>query len=195
MTILPLKDVIIKSRPMDGKIYFTVQDIENFAEWPEGPLVEIIKGDLYLVPSPSIKHQEISLEIAFQIKQYLINNSIGKIFSAPVDVIFSEEDLFIPDLVFILKSNFGIIKEKNIIGVPDVIIEIVSSNKNRDYVKKKEIYEKYRLPEYWIVDPEENFILIFQINEENKYNNPVTFNMNDEVNIGLLSNIKLKINL
>jgi len=57
--------------------------------------------------------------------------------------------------VFIKKSNEEIIKENNIDGIPDLVIEIVSANRKKDFIIKKEVYERYKVPEYWIVDPSE----------------------------------------
>lgn len=60
------------------------------------------------------------------------------------------------------------ITEKNISGTPDFIIEILSTNKTNDLVVKKEIYEKFGVKEYWIVDPVEEMILIHVL-EDQKY--------------------------
>lgn len=50
----------LQSVPGTGKILFTRDAIEVIPEWPEGPLVELINGELFMAPSPSITHQIIS---------------------------------------------------------------------------------------------------------------------------------------
>jgi Uma2 family endonuclease len=179
----------IKTRPSDGKVFFTVDDLDKFAEWPEGPLIELINGELYVVPSPTIKHQDINLEIAHQIKSYLENHNLGRIFIAPVDLILSEEDLTIPDVVFVKKSNEDIIKEKNIRGRPDLVMEIVSSNKKQDYVKKKEVYEKFKIPEYWIIDPSEEVVLVFYLDSSSKYSDPKKYKITDKIEVKAISDL------
>lgn len=150
------------------KVYFTYDDIKNLPEFPEGPLVEIFNGELYMVPSPSIRHQTISLNIAVLIKNYLKDNSVGKLLTAPVDVILSMKDVFIPDLVYVSNENKYILSEKNISGTPDFIIEILSTNRTNDLVNKKNFYEKYGVREYWVIDPVEEEIIKFKL-DNNKF--------------------------
>jgi len=60
-----------------------------------------------------------------------------------------------PDILFITKENLNIVKENgHVHGVPDLIIEILSpGNRSHDLVVKKNLYEKFGVHEYWIVDP------------------------------------------
>ena len=47
------------------------------------------------------------------------------------------------------------------------MIEILSSgDKKRDTVKKKAVYEKYWVKEYWIVDPNAETISVFILEEK-----------------------------
>ena len=123
-----------------------------------------------MTPSPNTNHQNISSELHFQIKSFLKKNNEGKIFKAPIYVKFSEEDLTIPDIVFIKNSKSDIIEKQSINGSPNLIIEIVSTNKKQDYVIKKELYEKFKVEEYWIIDPTEELILVYSLNEKGQYN-------------------------
>ncbi len=193
MTTLPLQNVKIRIRPENGKIYFTVSDIQKFHEWPEGPLIELINGELFLVPSPTIEHQEISSEIHYQLKAFLKEHPIGKVFPAPVDVILTEEDLTIPDIVFILDEKKKIIKTKNIKGIPDFIIEIVSSNKKQDYVEKKELYEKSKVNEYWIVDPHEEKVLVYLLTQDMSYKEPKEYKITDSIPVKMIEGLIIKI--
>ncbi|MEO0186691.1 MAG: Uma2 family endonuclease, partial [candidate division WOR-3 bacterium] len=64
----------------------------------------------------------------------------------------------------------GIIGEKAIMGVPDLIVEIVSpSTTRRDTVVKKEIYENFGVKEYWIVYPDEKAIEVWVLGDKGKY--------------------------
>ncbi len=99
-------------------------------------MLELIDGDLFMVPSPTVLHQAISRNILTIMYQYLLKNPIGKVFSAPIDVVLSPENMTIPDLVLILARNYVIIGEKNINGSPDLIIEILSTNRLQDLEKK-----------------------------------------------------------
>lgn len=150
------------------KVYFTYNDIKDFPEYPEGPMVELFNGELFMPPSPNTIHQQISFNLTLLIGKYLEDKNIGKLFTAPFDIVLSEKNVFAPDLVYVSSENNHIITEKNISGTPDFIIEILSTNKTNDLVVKKEIYEKFGVKEYWIVDPVEEMILIHVL-EDQKY--------------------------
>ncbi len=47
-------------------------------------------------------------------------------------------------------------------------MEILSENKNRDLVKKKKMYEKYGVLEYWIIDPAAQVVLIYTLDPKTK---------------------------
>ena len=72
------------------------------------------------------------------------------------------ENVLQPDILFISKERRSIIGEKNIQGAPDLVIEILSeATAYRDLVKKKKLYERFGVKEYWIVDPQEKTIEIY----------------------------------
>ncbi|HSO74571.1 MAG TPA: Uma2 family endonuclease [Blastocatellia bacterium] len=77
-------------------------------------------------------------------------------------VIFSEFSGVIPDIVFISNERREqIASAERIMGAPDLIIEIVSpgsENERRDRVAKRQLYGKYGVKEYWVVDPQQRTI-------------------------------------
>jgi len=105
-------------------------------------------------PAPSIFHQKISKRIFQILYKNIENDQKGEVFYSPVDVYLDEENVFQPDLVVVLKDSKAKIEEKGIIGAPDVVIEVLSpSSAYHDLIEKKEVYQKYGVKEYWIVDP------------------------------------------
>lgn len=195
MSTLPLKEAKLRIRKSNGKIYFTVEDLIRFPEYPEGPLVELIDGELFMTPSPNIIHQKISSELHYQIKDYLKNNKLGQVFTAPIDVKLSEEDLTIPDIVFVETGKEKIIEEQLINGSPNLIIEIVSTNKKQDYVVKKDMYEKFQVKEYWIVDPTEKIILVYLLQENKKYGQAFEYKITDKVPVKEIKTLYLQLQL
>ncbi len=128
----------------------------------DGNRYEIINGELKMTPAPKISHQEISLNIEYEIRTHIKKHNLGKVFDAPVDVLLENKIVVQPDIVFILKENYEIITEDNIKGAPDLIIEILSpSTTHYDMFEKKEIYEKYGVKEYWIVDPDKQWVEVY----------------------------------
>ncbi|MCI4625414.1 MAG: Uma2 family endonuclease [Candidatus Magnetoovum sp. WYHC-5] len=120
-------------------------------------------------PSPFIKHQIISSNLYNILSPYVRKHKLGKVFYSPLDVIFKEgEQRLQPDILFIRTNNL-IIAQDWVRGVPDMVCEIVSKGTiGKDTITKKDIYESYHVPEYWIVLPEFETIEILTI-EGNKY--------------------------
>lgn len=115
---------------------------------------ELIEGDLYMVPSPDFYHQIVSGNIEFMLRDFVKKRNLGIVVDAPIDVVLSPEDVLQPDILFISKERRHIITEKNVSGAPDLVIEILSpSTQERDKLVKRNLYAKYGVKEYWIVDP------------------------------------------
>lgn len=122
---------------------------------PEGTLAELIDGIIYMSPSPLYKHQQIVSRLLVQIGHFVDKNDLGEVFTAPFDVYLDESANAVqPEILFIQKKNLSIIKE-HVHGVPDLIIEVLSGgNPMFDTVQKKNLYERFAVKEYWIIDPE-----------------------------------------
>lgn len=126
-------------------------------DFPENDLFiyELIDGILMKKQAPSPAHQQVSSNLHFAIKSFLAQNLIGVVFYSPIDVYFDDYNNSQPDLLVISNERDFIIDKKNgIMGAPDLIVEIISpSSVKIDRISKKELYEKFGVKEYWIVDP------------------------------------------
>jgi Uma2 family endonuclease len=104
-------------------------------------------------PSPTRNHQEILGEIFLAISNI---QPKGKVFLAPFDVFLDEESNAVqPDIIFVAKEKMDIVKSDAVHGVPTLLIEILlPGNTAYDTVRKKALYEKFGIQEYWIVNPD-----------------------------------------
>lgn len=117
---------------------------------------EVHEGELMMVPAPTTTHQRISWKIERLIGDFVVQNNLGEIFDAPTDVVLSRDIVVQPDIFFISKDRAGIIEERAIAGPPDLVVEILSPwSTFSDSVRKKELYQRYGVKEYWLVFPEE----------------------------------------
>ncbi|MBF0336276.1 MAG: Uma2 family endonuclease [Nitrospirae bacterium] len=132
-------------------------------------LTEIINGVEVMGPSPFGRHQDVSWNLNDIISRHIKIHKSGKVYYAPLDVILKEgEQRLQPDLLFIRKENMSIFQDW-VRGVPDMVCEIVSRGTiGKDTITKRDIYERYRVPEYWIVIPDFQTIEILTI-EGDKY--------------------------
>lgn len=138
-------------------------------ELPNERFYEIRNYQLIEMSSPKPRHQTILSNFYDELKKFVKAQKNGKVFFAPTDVILSEGVVCIPDILFISNENKDIIKENAIFGSPDLIVEVVSKGSvARDYVEKKNDYEKYGVKEYWIIDPRNESVWVYCL-ENSKY--------------------------
>jgi Uma2 family endonuclease len=125
--------------------------IEVFEMLPEGTLAEVINNVLYMAPSPTVTHQVLVTNLGADLNIYVRENNLGLCMVAPVDIYLGNDNVLQPDIVFIATENLGVIQNDKIKGVPDVIVEILSANKKHDLQRKKSLYEKFGVKEYFII--------------------------------------------
>ena len=146
----------------------TVSDLE---ETPEDRRVELINGVFYDMAEPLILHQNIVGEIFGQLREFIYKNKGScKPYVAPVGVRPNADDdhtVLEPDVFVVCDPE----KQKHpryIIGGPDLVVEVLSvSTKKRDMTIKKQIYHDAGVREYWIVDPEEERVLVHDFEHGN----------------------------
>lgn len=135
---------------------YTYQDYLTFSD---DLRCEIINGQFYnMTPSPTPRHQQVTGNIYRLIGNYLEEQAhICQVFSAPLDVVIAEDQVVQPD-VFILCDRQKI-RMTHIAGAPDVVFEVASpSTSLKDRREKMELYEHSGVAEYFIVEPEAEFI-------------------------------------
>ena len=143
---------------------------EDYLQLPDdGKRYEIIEGELVMSPAPKLSHQALLRNLVKYLLSFIEENKSGTLFFAPCDVVFSDLSIVQPDILFISNENRSIMKESNIQGTPDLIIEVTSpSTEDRDLGYKKRLYAKYGVREYWIVDPNREKIEVWNW-ESNRY--------------------------
>ena len=129
--------------------------MEVFKMLPETTLAEVIDKTLSMSPAPSPSHQRILQKIFKKIDDYVEANSLGEVFISPIDLFLDEHSNAIqPDLIFLSSGDSVHADETGLHGTPAFILEVLSpGNTKHDTVTKKELYERFKVKEYWIVDP------------------------------------------
>jgi len=140
----------------------TVEDLDLFPD--DGNRYELIEGELFVSRAPKLFHQIVVTNIIAVVRPFLDRNPIGIIVPG-AGVIFSQFSGVIPDLVFISNEQRGeIASGDKITGAPVLVIEILSpgaDNARRDRIAKRQLYAKYGVKEYWILDPENRAIEVY----------------------------------
>ncbi len=108
-----------------------------------------------MTPSPLSEHQRLVARLFRKLDAFVIEHQLGEVMIAPIDVLLSDEDVVQPDLLFIAEDHLSKITQKNITGVPDLVIEILSpGTEQRDRIIKRKLYGIHGAKEFWIVDPQ-----------------------------------------
>jgi len=152
-----------RAAPSKAKKELDTQDREDiwtyqeYLELPDdGKRYEILNGRLEMTPAPSTRHQAVSRNLEIILWDFVRKNNLGEIFYAPMDVVFDQVNVVQPDIVFVSRERSELIREKGIFGAPDLVVEIQSPGTlHVDAKRKKGMYERFGVREYWIVDPGE----------------------------------------
>ena len=117
---------------------------------------ELIDGEHVVSPSPATAHQAILMNLIRLLAPYLHGRRLGQALCAPFDIKFSIATVLVPDLVFFTADRFKrVVNEKHAIAAPDLVVEILSpGTRRRDKGRKRAVYDREGVREYWIVDPE-----------------------------------------
>lgn len=127
----------------------------DYAATPEGERWELIDGVLHqMAASPNTKHHDVSENAGDLVNAVIRPRRLGRLYRAPYDLILSDKDTVVPDLLYVSAARRQIITSRGCEGVPDLVVEILSpSNSSHDLAVKRELYARYEIPEYWILDP------------------------------------------
>ena len=155
---------------MSQAVRFTYEDLQHFPD--DSKRRELINGEVYVTPAPTIRHQRIVANLLVLINDFLREHPLGEVFVAPVDVIFSEQDDDVaePDLIYLSKEKANIVSKRGIEGAPDWLIEVTSpSTVKRDFTLKRKLYQKYGVRLYWILDLDAEMIHVWDEGEHRVY--------------------------
>jgi Uma2 family endonuclease len=130
--------------------------LQAYRSLPEGTMAQLIQNQIVMSPAPLERHQRISMELSSELFFHVKRKKLGTVRAAPYDVFLDDKNAFQPDILFVSKEKIHLIEEDGLYGAPDLVIEILSpSNSKYDLKVKKDVYERYGVKEYWIVNPED----------------------------------------
>ena len=172
----------------EEKIY-TIEDIYAL---PEGERAELIDGKIYFMGSPNRIHQQLLHFLDKTIGNYIDNNGGNcEVYPAPFAVFLNNDDTtYVEPDVFVV-CDPSKLDDKGCHGAPDWVIEIVSpSSRSMDYIIKINKYHYAGVREYWIIDPNEKLISVYNFEGKMTIDH---YQFGEDVPIGIYGGFTIKI--
>jgi Uma2 family endonuclease len=128
---------------------------DDLARMPDdGMRHELIDGEHFVSPSPVPRHQIVAGRLHARLLSFVDDQGVGQVLIGPSDVVLSPFDVVVPDSLFVAGGHESILTEKNVQGPPDLVVEVLSPSTRRiDEVRKRDLFERMGVQEYWLVDP------------------------------------------
>lgn len=124
---------------------------------------EIIDGELIVTPSPVPRHQLAVTNFVVRLHSYQLLQG-GQVYPAPLDVFFADDNVVEPDVLFLRGDHLERVGDKFVRGAPDLVVEISSpSTRHLELVRKRELYERFAVAEYWYVDVDADRVEIYRL--------------------------------
>ena len=145
--------------------------VEEFMELPDTfdkRKMELDEGELYIMPRPRTGHQFLQLRLGSYFERYLdeFDDPPADVFHDVIVALSLESRiLFSPDLVIILQGSRAVVTDRMVEGAPDIVVEILSSDRRRDLVRKRRVYAEAGVPEYWIFDPRADTATLLELRD------------------------------
>ena len=143
--------------------------VEEFMELPETwdrRKMELDEGVLYIMVKAGLVHQFLQSRLISIFDQYLDGFDEPPADAFP-DVIVAlsleRRTILIPDLSIVLRARSGLLRPGMIEGAPDIVVEILSSDRNRDLVRKRQLYAEAGVQEYWIFDSTNDTAILLEL--------------------------------
>jgi Uma2 family endonuclease len=126
----------------------------------DGNRYEVIDGELFVTPAPSLTHQNAVLELAVILAPYLRANDIGRAIISPADVLVYGPRKFVqPDIFVVPLVNGAPMRAWTEVGRLLLTVEVLSpSTEHTDRGRKRKLYVEKAVPEYWIVNTDERIV-------------------------------------
>jgi Uma2 family endonuclease len=168
------------TQPTTGLTY---RDLQAFPE--DNLRRELIDGELIVTAAPSTRHQRVVVQLTAALLAHEKEHG-GQVYPALTDVFFSDTNVVEPDVLFVRAENLGKVEPAFIRSAPDVVVEVSSPSTRRlELVRKRELYERFGVPEYWYVDLDAERVELYRLHGD-RYGLPQLLQHGDVLTSALL---------
>ncbi len=138
---------------------------EDYVSLPnDGRRYEIHDGELSVTPTPTFRHQSVLAALLGVLRAHVLAHGLGEVVPAPITVVLAETTVVEPDIVYMASERMSIVSARGTVdGAPTLAVEILSpSTARNDRQTKKQLFGRYGVPCYWIVDTDARAIEVYR---------------------------------
>lgn len=151
-----------------GTRTFSYEDLRAMPQ--DGKRYELLEGEVYMAPSPNVKHQKALGRLFRALARFVEERDLGEVFVAPLDVVLDDQNVVQPDVLFVGRAKAQAITPLFINGPPDLVVEVLSpSNADFDRTTKRRAYAAAGVPEVWYVDPRDDSVEVLRLGADRTY--------------------------
>ncbi len=164
----------------------------DYAALPDdGRRFELIDGELFEMAVPSTRHQDIVLRLGFALYEHVRRTGRGRVFVAPCDVVLSDTVTVQPDVVYLSDADAHRVTAPNIQGPPTLVAEVLSVPRH-DLVRKRELYARFAIAEYWVVHPDADRVEVYRL-ADGAYAKPVVLEPGEQLATDLIPGLTIDV--
>ena len=157
--------------------------------------MELDDGVLYIMPRPRLNHQSASGRLTHHFLTYQdrFQEPPFEVYQEIILELWPERPglLLSPDLVVFRRGGSAVAAETRVTGAPDIVVEILTSDRNRDLVRKRRLYEEAGVLEYWIWDLEQGTATILALQDDGAYGTRAVLSSGDILTTPLLPGLAI----
>ena len=158
---------------------------------------ELIEGELFVSRAPGLPHQIVIQNLQIALVDYLRSNQIGRVVPG-AGAVFSDYGAVIPDLAYVTNERWSrIVSNDRFTAAPDLVVEVMSpgkQNRDLDLLVKRQLYAKYGVREYWVVDAENSLVDVYAL-ETGRLESAAAFRDGDVLTSLLLPGFRMNVSL
>ena len=156
------------TKPIVTGARMSVAEFLDLPDTEERNKMELDDGELYIMPRPRREHQLILFWLIWHVADYIRRFAEPPAEAYPDLVVVLSRNprrVLVPDLAIVLADRLDIFADGYAEGAPDIVVEILSIDRNRDLGRKRQLYADAGVSEYWIFDPENNTVLLLELRD------------------------------
>ena len=136
----------------------------------DGQKADLIDGVIYMASPDNTDANDLNGWLLVLMRTYARRKDLGKVYVSRVAFRLDDKNGPEPDVGFLRKDRLHLVKRGRVEGPPDLALEIVSPDSvDRDYGKKRDQYERFGVPEYWIIDEVEERVTLLRLQPNGRY--------------------------